>query len=135
MLFARSDGARGANIGASAAVNTYAGVDRVLFAFRNCARGAFVNASAASNAIVANYVSHNRRVKLLIELLVEGLSLLSVQTVSARWLGAEGTACKGSAFFFECRKTLARKLQNFLLGLCRMGPLVGVCQEAEACWP
>ena len=110
MLFARSDGARGAYIGASAAVNTYAGVDRVLFAFRNCARGAFVNASAASNAIVANYVSHNRRVKLLNELLVESLSLLSVQRASARGPCAERTACKGSAFFFESRKTLARKL-------------------------
>ena len=61
-LFARSDSAGGANICASAAVNTYAGVDRVLSAFRDSARGAFIDASAASNAIVANYVSHNSRI-------------------------------------------------------------------------
>ena len=61
-LFAGSDSAGGANICASAAVNTYAGVDRVLSAFRDSARGAFIDASAASNAIVANYVSHNSRI-------------------------------------------------------------------------
>ena len=58
-LFARSDSARGTNICASAAVNTYVRVDRILFAFRDCASGAFVDTSAACNAIVANYVSHN----------------------------------------------------------------------------
>ena len=61
-LFAGSDSAGGANICASAAINTNAGVDRVLSAFRDSARGAFIDASAASNAIVANYVSHNSRI-------------------------------------------------------------------------
>lgn len=61
-LFARSDGAGGANISASAAVNTNAGIDRILCAFRNCARGAFINTGAASNTVIANYVSHNSRI-------------------------------------------------------------------------
>ena len=57
-LFARRDSARGANVGASAAVNTDFGVDGVLLAFGDSTRGAVVKASAASNTIVANYVSH-----------------------------------------------------------------------------
>ena len=57
-LFARRDSARGANVGASAAVYTDVGVDRVLLAFGDSTRGAVVKASAASNTIVANYVSH-----------------------------------------------------------------------------
>ena len=57
-LFARGDSARGANVGASAAVYTDVGVDRVLLAFGDSTRGAVVKASAASNTIVANYVSH-----------------------------------------------------------------------------
>lgn len=59
LLFARSDGARGANIGASAAIYADSGVDGVLFAFRDGAGGAFVDAGAASDAVVTNYVSHN----------------------------------------------------------------------------
>ena len=57
-LFARRDGARGANVGASAAIYTDFGVDGVLLTFGDSTRGAVVKASAASNTIVANYVSH-----------------------------------------------------------------------------
>lgn len=59
-LFARSDSTRGAYVSASAAVNAYVGVDGVLFAFRDCTRGAFVDAGAACDAVIANYISHNR---------------------------------------------------------------------------
>ena len=57
-LFARGDSTRGSNVGASAAVYTDVGVDRVLLAFGDSTRGAVVKASATSNTIVANYVSH-----------------------------------------------------------------------------
>ena len=58
-LFARSDGAGGADIGTSATVNANVGVDGVLFALGDGAGGAFVDTSAAGNAVVADYVSHN----------------------------------------------------------------------------
>ena len=61
-LFARRDSARGANVGASAAVYTDVGVDGVLLAFGDSTSGAVVKASAASNTIVANYVSHGCRI-------------------------------------------------------------------------
>ena len=61
-LFARGDSARGANVGASAAIYTDVGVDGVLLAFGDSTSGAVVKASAASNTIVANYVSHGCRI-------------------------------------------------------------------------
>ena len=61
-LFARSDSARGANISASAAINTNVRVDRILFAFRDSTRRAFVDAGTACDAVVTNYVSHNSRI-------------------------------------------------------------------------
>ena len=61
-LFARRDSARGANIGASAAIYTDFGVDGVLLTFGDSTRGAVVKASAACDTIVANYVSHGCRI-------------------------------------------------------------------------
>ena len=61
-LFARSNSTRGANICASAAVNTNVRVDWVLFAFWDCTWRTFVDASTACNAVVTNYVSHNSRI-------------------------------------------------------------------------
>lgn len=57
-LLTRSNSARGANIGTSAAVYARIGVNRVLFALGDCAGGTFIDASAACDAVVANYVSH-----------------------------------------------------------------------------
>ena len=61
-LFAWSNSTRGANICASAAVNTNVRVDWVLFAFWDCTWRTFVDASTACNAVVTNYVSHNSRI-------------------------------------------------------------------------
>lgn len=57
-LFTRRNRTGGAAVSTSAAVYTYTGVDRILFAFGDGAGGAVVHASATCNAIVANNVSH-----------------------------------------------------------------------------
>ena len=57
-LFARGNSARGANVGASAAIYANFGVNLVDFALADSARGAFVDASATGNAVVTDYVSH-----------------------------------------------------------------------------
>ena len=57
-LFARRDSARGANVGASAAIYTDVGVDGVLLAFGDSTSRAVVKASAACDTVVVNYVSH-----------------------------------------------------------------------------
>ena len=58
-LFGRSDGARGANVCAGAAVDAGFGVDGVDVTLGDGLRGAFIDTRAASYAVVANNVSHS----------------------------------------------------------------------------
>ena len=73
-LFARGNSAGGANVGTSAAIHAHVRVDRILLALRNSAGGAFVDTCAAGNAVVTNYVSHNRKFLIVINPLVCSMS-------------------------------------------------------------